>query len=507
MTTTTSEKDSTKPKKRKKRKKKRLSRAKRLAKINKIFMDSAEDYSYIMSNRALKSAHKKFIMNAAYTRDLVASKSGIKSFVGFHKYAFIYAQWVHLVNCCYVPDSPFYPFFGGKGIKLSPEFLDGKTFCLWALKNGLTRKPFMYDVYLQRRDKSKDYSPANCYVTTEESIHKCKSVKQALESVWILKKYEEEHDSSVSYVTYYTRYYMYDMTVEDARSWYYNAHIKGCRYGFSISRFYQSVANKESCSFSTFKSRMHYAHLNGGFTIRPYQMLDPSFDVGAAANQQGKLSYKQRYHREIGRKAREEAERLAAQASQSNPNDVYSIADERDPYSDIQVTTMKFTTFIKAYKIALAHITDQVKEWPRVYLGDITFPGEGDVPEDQILFVFSSGYAMQSGDVGLTITLDVQAIEKLRGGLDKVTEKARKTLDVHDLAKWYIGQNSKINEAGRILVLLDVISDQLKAADVSSIDSATLSHLYFNFDKDLADFGINSSSVITNGSLTMLGDK
>ena len=115
---------------------------------------------------------------------------------------------------------------------------------------------------------------------------------------------------------------------------------------------------------------------------------------------------------------------------------------------------MKLTTFIKSYKIALSNINNKVANWKNVYLGDIYFP-DNDSP-DKIVFIFSSGHNMQPGDMGISAAVNTKAVEMMRGGLSTIAEMTYDALDKDVLAREYINRKEKINECGRVMVLLEL---------------------------------------------------
>ena len=317
--------------------------------VSVIFDNEAEDLSYITNNSNLLYKHIKFIDASPYLKPLCyvikegryAGKSP-KAFSGFRaKYSNIYAWWIHIVKSCLDPDYPFYRFFGAKGISLSLDVIESKKFCKWALRRGLISNPFSYEQYLIRKNKSLGFSRRNLKVTTELEVHNCKTLYQALESLQLIKEYEEGHDDTVSYLTFHARYYVYDLDSKDARYFPYHGE-KGFKstlldaLGFSPSRFYRAVATEESCSFSVFKSRMHYSYLNGGFIARPHDMLKPEYSVSDEANKQNKLSYKQQYIRDQKRKdiiQKKDPLNQVITNDIEKDNDVYSYNPALDVYS------------------------------------------------------------------------------------------------------------------------------------------------------------------------------
>ena len=163
---------------------------------------------------------------------------------------------------------------------------------------------------------------------------------------------------------------------------------------------------------------------------------------------------------------------------------------------------MKFTTFIKAYKIALSNISGKVSDWKSVYLGDTIFPDD----DNMLRFIFTNGYNMQPGDLGISASLDISSVEKFDGGLTTIQQMTMNSLDKDVLAREYINHKEKINEAGRVLVLLETLLLRLQTMYSDTWESAEINSLWFNFDKDIAEFNIDNTNVYTNGCLVLFGD-
>lgn len=275
----------------------------RAAIVNRIFKQANDDLSYIICNEELLKEHIDFINSADYSefttkRSLCNIRTNgnkkPKKFKYFkHHYNHIYDRWVHMIRSCYDKKYQYYPFIGGKGIKMDNKLLDGKYFCIWCLKNGLIKKQFMYDQYLIRKDKTKNYTEDNLLVLSEKELHECKKLSNALITLNAAKLYEESHDPSVSYMTFYTRYFLYDLDDQDSRHLKYETQQTNICMGFSASVFYKSVADENCCSYNLFLRRMHEVYLIPGFNFRPYDMLKPDYSIAAAANQFGLKTYKQ----------------------------------------------------------------------------------------------------------------------------------------------------------------------------------------------------------------------
>lgn len=258
--------------------------------INCIFDKAANDLGYIYKDKDLLLQHIKFISTSSWTThptnlDKYVVTSGKsegqkpRSFSMFEiRYKYIYDLWVYLIKSCLEPTYPTYSLFGARGICITRDFLNAKRFCKWCLINGLTNKQGTFERYLVRRDKKGNYSPVNCYVVSEKEIHSGRSMKIVLDQIYLAKRYKEWHHPTVSYVTAYARYYLWDWDVEDAISIEYSGKVTddltSSQYGFSKRRFYAACADENSCSLQTFVSRI-YALRDRGYELNhvPYDLL------------------------------------------------------------------------------------------------------------------------------------------------------------------------------------------------------------------------------------------
>lgn len=297
-------------------------------KIKKIFDPSQPDLSYITKDKKLLKKHINFINSLPYCsmsflggpvshRKLTITRP--KLFVAFNKcYEPIFSRWFRLLAYCYSESSECYQFFGKRGVKMCDDFLDCKRFCIWCLTNGLVNAPDSYVNYLIRKDKTGDYTLDNVSIISEKQLHNEPDIANALDTIILAKKYEDHHHESVSYMSAYTRYYLYDFTVEDAISAPYTSRkIKSpgeTTIGFQPVSFYKSVANEDSCTWSEFWSRMHMTYMSK-IPPRPYDLLNKDFSTVEHVAKLGKKSYKQLWEESLAEKKNSDPNEIASRYS------------------------------------------------------------------------------------------------------------------------------------------------------------------------------------------------
>jgi hypothetical protein len=70
----------------------------------------------------------------------------------------LYGIFCNIITRCYNPNIKGYHRYGGRGIKICPEWRsDFKSFYNWAIDNGWEE-----DLQIDRRDNNGDYTPENC---------------------------------------------------------------------------------------------------------------------------------------------------------------------------------------------------------------------------------------------------------------------------------------------------------------------------------------------------------
>ena len=295
------------------------SKDKYLDKSSALIDYNSKDIDYIINNEDLKKKHLEFIDDLEYTNKWALKFLGVEPFkksypltqeyLGctfkiFYKFPEYYKSvakwWKHLIQSCYDKKYRTYKYIGAKGIRMCEEFLDSKFFCKWCIENKLTGKPGTYKCYLQRKDKTKDYTPDNCYVITEKDLRSGKDISSVLQTIYVVKQYDNQHHPSVMYITTYTRFFVWDFNIEDACNIPYiikhkNSTDESDSFGISPRIFYESVAADGDVSYTTFVSRLNWAWNNKLTQIRPYDLLRPDYSVSEDARRCGVVTYYKKY--------------------------------------------------------------------------------------------------------------------------------------------------------------------------------------------------------------------
>jgi len=95
-------------------------------------------------------------------REIVRAQSTIHGETGKTR---LLKVWTQLKNSCFIPSAKLYQSRGQRGIALCSEWTENYCeFRDWALANGYTDQMF-----LRRHDIRSDFSPANCYWSTEQA--------------------------------------------------------------------------------------------------------------------------------------------------------------------------------------------------------------------------------------------------------------------------------------------------------------------------------------------------
>lgn len=95
---------------------------------------------------------------------VIENKRKIKTKHGY-RHTRIYDVFCHMKDRCNNPNNPSYPRYGGRGIRICPEWENNPVlFYEWAYANGFREDAKYGETTIDRIDNNKGYSPDNCAI-------------------------------------------------------------------------------------------------------------------------------------------------------------------------------------------------------------------------------------------------------------------------------------------------------------------------------------------------------
>lgn len=161
-------------------------------------------------------------------------------------------------------------------------------------------------------------------------------------------------------------------------------------------------------------------------------------------------------------------------------------------------------TFLKAYKLALSNISDQVNNWKTIFLGNVSLPGDNYTPNDRITFIFSNNSYMEPGSLGISASLSIPAIESIKDDTNSILEN-----------NYFIKENEfynnlDVNEAFKLLFIFTKLLKQISNINSEDIKHSFISSFEFDLKDNLIKFYLiinkDKVSICTDGNLFLFGD-
>lgn len=96
----------------------------------------------------------------------------------------IYNSWQNMKSRCLSPSHPKYERYGGRGIKICPNWLNIDGFYEWAKKSG-----WFPGATIDRIDNDGDYTPENCrWISVSENSRKKSTTKISFDDAKIIRE-------------------------------------------------------------------------------------------------------------------------------------------------------------------------------------------------------------------------------------------------------------------------------------------------------------------------------
>lgn len=160
---------------------------------------------------------------------------------------------------------------------------------------------------------------------------------------------------------------------------------------------------------------------------------------------------------------------------------------------------MKFTTFIKAYKIILSDIEKKTRDWNRVFITGVVIESE------TLKVIFANNKELTPGTIAMQTAINYFALESVASNvlLEKVS-----------MSDAYFSTVDETNDAIKFISVIDFVLSQLKNM-VNSVDNdVQLLDLYTDINNNLIvislaltdEFETFKITLRTDGKITMFSE-
>lgn len=117
----------------------------------------------------------------------------------------VYGAWKNMEYRCENPEHEYYHIYGGRGIKVCPEWKEFDSFLEWSISNGHEK-----GLSLERIDNDGDYEPSNCkWATIAEQNNNRSSITFITIDGTTKNAYEWCEVYDINYMTFLSRRNIY----------------------------------------------------------------------------------------------------------------------------------------------------------------------------------------------------------------------------------------------------------------------------------------------------------
>src|SRR5215469_1243191 len=113
----------------------------------------------------------------------------------------IYQVWARMKQRCTDPNDLNFKHYGGRGIKVHPEWLDFTTFVDWAFANGYTD-----ELTLERKNVNANYCPENCCFVPKHRQQRNTRRTVRITSIWTVPDFAERNRVPYDFVWHAFRF-------------------------------------------------------------------------------------------------------------------------------------------------------------------------------------------------------------------------------------------------------------------------------------------------------------